>query len=200
MTSPDALTWTFNPVGAGFADTFAITWGAGLFVIVGGPQGSGVHLWTSPDGVNVTTQSNPGGSAANWRSIHYANGIFVATTSDTTTDPTHQAMTSVDGISWTLRSTPSAKHWQAVTFGYGFWIAGANNSAFSQPLMTSTDNGVTWSLVSALGFNYGFITGIAFGPLNNCTDSANCSITIAGVTLGNVWRGGMAQRIGNSFG
>ena len=119
--------------------------------------------------------------------------------SDTSTAPGNQAVTSADGLTWTQRSTPgTGKHWSCVTFGYGFWLAGAENPPNSQPLMKSTDNGATWALVSALGFNFGFVEGIAFGPLKNCSDNAACSITITGDTFGNCWRGA-TQHPGNCF-
>jgi len=188
LTSPDGITWTFQNVGTNLPAA-AITWGAGLFVVVGGPQGSGVHLMTSPDGVTWTIQTNPGGSTQNWAAIHYANGIFVMTSVDTSTNPNNQAATSTDGINWTIRATPgTTKHWACVSYGYGKWISGALNSQNTQPLMVSSDNGVTWSLVSAMSFSFGFITGIAFGPTAGCTASASCSISIsAGGTFGNVF-------------
>jgi len=188
LTSPDGITWTFQNVGTNLPAA-AITWGAGLFVVVGGPQGSGVHLMTSPDGVTWTVQANPGGSTQNWAAIHYANGIFVMTSVDTSTNPNNQAATSTDGINWTIRATPgTTKHWACVSYGYGKWISGALNSQNTQPLMVSSDNGVTWSLVSAMSFSFGFITGIAFGPTAGCTASASCSISIsAGGTFGNVF-------------
>lgn len=199
LTSPDGITWTFRNVGTALPAA-AIAWGAGLFVVVGGPQGSGVHLMTSPDGINWTIQSNPGGSAQNWSGIAYANGTFVIVSVDTSTNPGNQAATSTDGINWTIHATPgSGKHWTCVSYGYGQWISGAANSANTQPLMISTDNGVTWSLVPALGFSFGFINGIAFGPNGTCTATANCSITIGGgSTMGNVWSG-QSQGIGNHW-
>lgn len=196
-TSPDGITWTFV-AQATMGDVFTLTWGAGLFVAMGGPQGSGIHLWTSPDGSTWTVQADPGGSAQNWQTVRYANGHFVAVSVDGSTNPTQQAATSTDGINWTLRNTPAVKHWTGLAYGYGFWIAGANNSPSSQPLMKSTDDGATWSLVSALGFNFGFIKDIAFGPLNNCSATANCTIVISGPSQGNFWRG-MVQGAGNHF-
>jgi len=103
-------------------------------------------------------------------------------------------------LTWTRVSTPgTGKHWSCISYGYGKWIAGAENSPNSQPLMVSTDDGLTWSLVSALGFNFGFIEGIAFGPVDNCSDSEPCSITITGAVMGNVWAGGNSQGSGNHW-
>jgi hypothetical protein len=198
----DGATWTF----AGKVNNLtsrAVTWGNGLFVSVGGPQGSGEHLQTSPDGINWTVYlspplATPGGSAQGLSDVHFANGIFVAVSDDTHTTPGQQAVYSTDGVNWTLAST-ATKHWTCVTYGYGQWIAGDGGFGSTQPLMSSTDDGATWSLVSAIGFSYGFINGIAFGPLNNCNDSANCSINITGAMVGNTWRGGFQQRPANTL-
>jgi hypothetical protein len=177
-----------------------VAWGNGTFVIIGNIQGSGEHLYTSPDGFIWTRHlADPGGSPIGWNDIWFANGVFVIVSSDTTTNPGNQAAYSTDGINWTLAATPgTGKHWAAVSFGYGTWIAGNSGFGSTTPLMKSTDNGATWSIIT-LGFSYGFINGVAFGPLDNCSDSANCSINIAGAMVGNTWRGGFQQRPANTL-
>ncbi len=65
------------------------------------------------------------------------------------------------------------------------WVAGDGGFGSSQPIMISTDNALTWSLIPALSSNYGFINGLYVGP---------------GIIdlFGNLWDD-MVQHIGNCF-
>ena len=91
-----------------------------------------------------TTQDNSGAAwvqqtlpvSAQWTSITYGNGLFVAVASLGTI-----AATSPDGVTWTQRTIPSGD-WQSVTYGNGLFVAiGAqgNNSVITSP------DGVNWT-------------------------------------------------------
>ncbi len=202
LSDDGGITWSFNAASESLPSS-AITWGNGLFVVVGNNQGSGDHLETSPDGITWTVQPDPAGVAVGWQAIYYGGGTFVIVASDQTTNPTHQAATSTDGLTWTLRSTPATRSWSCVTYGYGIWIAGTEKSASTnsqQPFMISNDDGATWSMVPALGFDFGFVHGVAFGTQGACFADVTCSIFIGGgATMGNCWATGSTQGSGNHW-
>lgn len=82
-----------------------------------------------------------GNSAADnlWQSVAYGNGLFVAVARD---GGTQRVMTSPDGITWTLRTTP-AVDWNYVAYGGGTFVAVASESGINN-YMSSTD-GITWT-------------------------------------------------------
>jgi len=86
-----------------------VTYGNGLFVAVASTGTD--RVMTSPD--------------AAWFGVTFGNGVFVAV--DNADGPSgNQAMSSTDGIDWTLDETPnyaSATGWQAVTYGDGRFVA-----------------------------------------------------------------------------
>lgn len=187
MTSPDAVNWTIRYKQSNTGGDGNLAWGNGLFVLMSGPSGSGEHLYTSPNGTTWTLQADPGGSAQSWSYVHFANGMFVAVSADTSTNPGHQAAWSTDGINWNIVATPgTGKKWSAVSYDTGVWIAvdGATNN--TQPIMISTDNALTWSLVT-LGFSYGFMNGVAsdFQP--------------APASFKNCWDGMIGSSVANAF-
>jgi len=76
--------------------------------------------------------------SANWYSIAYGNGLFVATTTGSNT-----VAYSTDGTTWSTSSMPASGNWENTAYGNGTFVAlpGANNLASNAA--TSTD-GVTW--------------------------------------------------------
>lgn len=191
LYSSDGITWNFTYKTSNMGGSVGLVWGAGagLFVCVGGPFGSGEHLYTSPDGITWTRRLGTALDPAGWRAVAYANGVFVAVTDDTSTYPGVQAATSADGLTWTRRTTPgSGKKWSCLASDGTVWIAGSENfPANTTPMMISSDDGVTWSLIT-LSFNFGVMEGI--GSILAAPPPA---------TMGNVWGGGSAQGAGNHW-
>ena len=80
-----------------------------------------------------------------WFSVTYGNGMFVAVA------PwgTDQVMTSIDGITWTARTAPSAG-WQSVTYGTvggtGLFVAVATGGP---PQVMTSPAGITWTARTA---------------------------------------------------
>jgi len=122
-TSTDGITWSSiqpYPIPYPMYHSFYyIIYAAGLFVTVGH------DILTSPDGVNWTQQTNPGGT---WTCVTYGNGLFVATGAG--------IMTSPDGANWTIQSAPHNGY--TIAYGNGIFVALDAN------LMTSTD-GINWT-------------------------------------------------------
>jgi hypothetical protein len=187
ITSPDGITWTLRYKQSVMGGNYALAWGNGIFVLIGGPQGSGEHLYTSTDGITWTFRSNPGGSAQGWDGVHFANGRFIAVSADTFTNAGKQAAYSTDGINWTIVSTPGTnKKWSAVTYDSGTWVAAHGGTGTTQSLMVSTDDGVTWSLITT-SFSYGFMNGIASDFQPPAASFKNC------------WDGMIGSSVANAF-
>jgi len=118
---------------------YAVEYGAGVFVALG--EGK---IATSSNGTSWTERSVPspyGGYAR--RDIAYGNGVFAAVGWYTVgSSVVGVAVTSPDGITWTVRSMPALK-WVQVSFGNGLFIAVATNDNVNT-IATSPD-GINWT-------------------------------------------------------
>jgi hypothetical protein len=163
LTSLDGINWV-NRTGLksgcfvdGCFTPGGLCFGNGQFVIIEGFYNydtSGVSV----DGVNWTFgNSIPEGIS--WSDVCYGNGLYVAVASATSGGVLlHRAATSINGLSWTIRSVTSSLNWRAVCYGDGVYVAVASN-VNPTPFMYSI-NGINWN--SASSSVYGFYS-IAYG-------------------------------------
>ena len=137
--TPDGTTWVTRTAPS--QAWHGVTYGAGLFVAVGG-SGTNNRVMTSPDGITWTSRT----SAAdyNWRSVTYGNGLFVAV-SNFAGGSTSSVMTSPDGITWTLRTPSSEYHWTSVTYGNGLFVAVSEQGSPSIGSVMTSPDGITWT-------------------------------------------------------
>jgi hypothetical protein len=105
----------------------------GLFVSVA--NGSAIAA-SSPDGITWTQRAMP--ATANWWSVTYGNGMFVAAAYTSTMS----AASSTDGITWTQRAMPAKANWWSVTYGNDLFVAVAYTSTMSA---ASSTDGITWT-------------------------------------------------------
>jgi hypothetical protein len=76
-----------------------------------------------------------------WRSITYGNGLFVAVSN---TGVFNQIMTSPNGTTWTIRTTPSSSAlWTSIAWNGSIFCAVSQDTVSTNSVMTSTD-GITW--------------------------------------------------------
>ena len=160
ITSPDGITWTNRPISARSLFWTSVTYGTvagvGIYVAVAWECRSFCtsevpwRVMTSPDGINWTLRNVP--VANYWRSVTFANGLFVAVSSSGTDN---RVMTSPDGITWTSRT--AAVGGEEITYGGGQFVAVGAAGA----VMTSPD-GITWTTqVNPVGAPR--MNGIAYG-------------------------------------
>ena len=71
---------------------------------------------------------------ADWKSVTYGNGKFVAVANSTT------AAYSEDGINWTQTTLPIDDVWQSVTYGNGKFVAVANSTTAAY-----SEDGINWT-------------------------------------------------------
>jgi hypothetical protein len=87
---------------------------------------------TSANGITWTARTPT--AANSWRSVVYANGLWVAVSSD----GTNRVMTSTDGITWTARTAAEANLWFSVAYGDGLLVAVAGSG--TNRVMTSSSS------------------------------------------------------------
>ncbi len=136
LNGPQAGAWvSATPVANVYWGS--ITYGNGLFVAVSVSGG----VMISSNGITWTGVPNI--PIYPWNSITYGNGVFVAVGFGNQ-GMGNQVMTSTDGISWTLQTSPGPAGfnvWGYVTYGNGLFVA---FSQMDNKVMTSTD-GVNWT-------------------------------------------------------
>ena len=93
-------------------------------------------------------------SSANWRSVTYGAGKFVAVA----TSNTNKAAYSTDGITWAAATLPKSESWSNVVFGNGKFVAVASSS--SNAAAYSTD-GINWTAAILPSTQYW--NGLTFG-------------------------------------
>ncbi len=141
-------------------------------------QGTGFTTRSTLPGESWTARTLP--SSANWRSVAYGNGTFVAVATGST-----NAATSTNGITWTARTLPSALSWYSVTYGNGTFVAVANGSNVAA---TSPD-GITWTsrtLPSSTGWasvTYGNGVFVTTASGSNAAATSSDGITWTARTL-----------------
>ncbi len=95
---------------------------------------------TSDDGATWDLIANVSGVGTGWQSVCFFGGQFVAVSAISNL---LQAMTSPDGVSWTVRSTPANHPWASVAGGAGCLVSVASDGG----VMRSADLGASWTYI-----------------------------------------------------
>jgi hypothetical protein len=166
--STDGVNWTrYNPFTNGIAPK-AITYGNGLFVVVG--NGGSNRLMTSTDGISWTLRSVLGNDDS-WNSVAFGNNTFVAVS----TTGGQRNMYSFDGISWSGSATIIGTK---VIFANGKFTTGRNYST----------DGITWNASdlgvspSQLAYGNGVYVGLILASSNGIALSTD-AITWERITI-----------------
>lgn len=161
-TSPDGVNWTAR-FDSNFTDLYSVQFGT---------NGAGGRLWvavgnqtivTSADGITWTEiLSLPSGTNSTWRSVTYADGLWVAVANA----GANRAMWSEDGAEWTPVDVGENSSWSSVATGLDVgntrrWIAVAESTTTDEYAMTSND-GKVW-VKSVLSSKDRGWTSIAYG-------------------------------------
>lgn len=166
--STDGVNWTrYNPFTNGIAPK-AITYGNGLFVVVG--NGGGNRVMTSTNGTSWTLVSVLGNDD-NWNSVAFGNNTFVAVS----TSGGQRNMYSTDGVSWTGSATIIGTK---VIFADGKFTTGLNYSTDGIS-WTASDLGVS---PAQLTYGNGVYVGLILASSNGIALSTD-AITWERVTI-----------------
>lgn len=168
MTSPDGVIWTpaFSAISVGGIFRSVVT--NGNFCIAVGYDATGAILYTSPDGVTWTSQSTT------WKKMYcvaWNGSVWVIGGNDASENGNFQY--SYDGVTWTAASWSSANPYlsvagdnegpQNIAWNGSSWAsAGAIPPAPSDGIVTTSQDGITWSYSGTPVFDGGVAFGIGW--------------------------------------
>jgi hypothetical protein len=151
-TSLDGVLWTAQtPASAPGLSLKSIAWNGSLFVAVGwGNGGATLVIMTSPDAITWTSQSVPAGITYNatLSSVAWNGSVWIAVGIQTSGA---LIITSSDGITWTLQANPFTVghtvevNGVACTSSISILVGDDITAGTLGTIMSSTDNGVTWT-------------------------------------------------------
>jgi hypothetical protein len=159
MQSADGITWTPYTMPT-VSDYIGVCCSVQLSLIVAVCNFFDVdRIAYSSDGQTWLTRPAPAQNA--WRSIVYAEGLFVALANNTAAaQPGQLVMTSPDALTWTLRNTPGAQAWERLTYGNGLFAAVSSQATGATRAMVSR-GGLDWALETT-PLNQWY--GVAYSP------------------------------------
>lgn len=139
IVSSDGTTWSSHSMSPGNVSNVA--YGAGVFVA--SLESNAVRY--SADGASWTSVTLPG--SGNGRGLAFGAGVFVRLRYSGSN--TARVLTSPDGVTWTVRTTPNlALDWISVAYspalGMFAAVASGENGGSASNIMTSPD-GITWT-------------------------------------------------------
>lgn len=175
MTSTDGVTWSSQTPAISNKSGATVAYGNNMFVAFTAGGGSGVSSMYSYDGIAWATSTVP--SFGNRTSVVYGAGKFVAVANSGVACNPNCAITSTDGINWTLRTLP-VTDWNSIAYGNGLFVA-VGNDFFGPGFAATSTDGVTWSKFSTpntfQGIAYGagkFVAVSDTGAVRTSTDGS----------------------------
>jgi len=168
--------WESNPFPPPFLpDLTEVTFGNGVFV-ASGVFAPSIYSFTSPDGIRWTQ------GAVGIHAVDFAEGRFLGVQTYISIHgyppPQNTVMTSPDGMTWTVVSTPAWPYYVSeTTFGDDLYAALGGGSTSSQ-VITSPDGAVWTERTTAIteqlsGLAYGNNTFVAVGSNGTILVSAD---------------------------
>jgi hypothetical protein len=126
-------------------------------VAVAGNAGATTAAAYSTNGTSWAAATLP---SANWTSVAYGNGRFVAVAQGGAT-----AAWSFDGITWTASTLPGSGSWFEIRYGQGTFVAMQGYGASTANVIATSTDGVTWTSRTIL--NTQSWAAMAFGNPGN---------------------------------
>lgn len=158
-----------------YRDSESVELAASLYWNIGIPAAGVKGLCSGTNTVAIIAATSTGGGGggslgqswtlhaatamSSWRAVAYGSGLFVAVACGTAANSGCDAgagariMTSPDGVTWTTRTSPTARQYYGLTYGNGLFVAVATECpAFSGCVITSPD-GITWTARDSASVN-----------------------------------------------
>ena len=114
---------------------YDISMGSGVIQMSGGGS------FAADNSINYDWISRTSPADYKWYGIVYGNGLFVAVAAD---GSNYSVMTSPDGITWTLCTTPiPGITWRSITYGNGYFVVIADGGSGVRSM--NSPDGITWT-------------------------------------------------------
>ena len=174
-TSTDAI--TFVNGNTNMSEYYNLTYGAGIYMVVGEGKTQVLNVLTSTNAINWTTQTSA--SATSMQSVTYGS-VFAAAGWN------GSLQTSTNGVTWTVRTSGTTSSILALAYGDGIYVYGGNGGV----LATST-NAITWtartsgttSAIKSLIYGNGiYVYGGNGGTLATSTNAITWTARTSGTT------------------
>ena len=137
MSSPDGVTWTLGGY-FGYTGFVSVCYGLGLYVAV---NNENILLARSYDGSVWVIETD----LLECSSICFGNNQFVAIGKE------NGALTSSDGVNWSLQTQSNSASWSSIAYGNGLYVATQNfNNTFIGSSVVISSDGITWTLQSTI--------------------------------------------------
>lgn len=168
--SKDGLTWATH-AGTTPGWMMSLAYGDGTWVATGSKStGSGDrvgHIQYSKDD-GATWQSVLLGEDENLNRAFWNGSLWVAVGEKRMSGMggaflETRIYTSIDGVRWTLRSSPGTVTLNSVVWGHGKWVAVGESYPHRGtpcPIILNSDDGISWTDVSPLADENGFLTDV----------------------------------------
>lgn len=204
MTSADGLTWTPQTIADDAYEGLA--WAPDLGHVTNGrlvvmSRGGDQNIKTSDDaGVTWIQRTSAAAGLSGFNSLDYSEtlGLFAAVSNNATSNG-NKIMTSADGITWALQTTPAGadnKSWASIRWidAYGLFVC----AGIAGHAMRSSD-GITWIYQDTAGVSMdqqdttsGGLTVFSNpGDISNMFTNDGINYTEVPNPPGNDWNGGM---------
>lgn len=161
-TSTDGITWTASATDSNLLNAFNVAFGNGVFIVAQGAVGGTRNTCLrSTDGLTWTPITLP--RTGGWSKAIFGNNVWVILATDGSF-----ARSTDNGLTWTSVSVPTSTSWYHGVYAQnkftvitGYNPLYASGSTTSTAVLTSTDNGLTWTEASPLPSSGGW-GGIVF--------------------------------------
>jgi len=183
--STNGISWFIkNPIGTAAGSVSDISYGQGVWVLVGS---SSLIRTTQDLTTNSVWTTRAAGFSTNLDSIDYGDGIWIIAAP---ASPTNVILRSVDAVTWTSHVSNLGTTSIVIKYGQNLWALGGRGGA----LATST-NGITWTTrTSNFGtsrintIEYGNNLWVAGGESGQIRTSTNATTwTTRTSNFGNTW-------------
>jgi hypothetical protein len=190
-------------------DLASITYGAGLYVAVGGTSGTASAV-SSTDGITWIDRSSvvTALGAGSYSSIVYGNGTFIAIQTGGI-----QTTYTTNGVTWTAGGNlPNlgSNNWTSLAYGNGRFVAIQGGGSASTYVAYSIDKGVTWTQAPAglgssetwqkVSYGQGLFFAVASGSQVCATspDGINWTVRTTGMPSSSNWKSIVLGNISNN--
>jgi hypothetical protein len=139
--SPDGISWTGVVLSTSDPrDWVSVAYGNNRYVAIAS-TGEVLYSFSSAEGTWLTASlPAPNTGSVKWKKIRYAQGVFFALAESQDESSTSFAVTSPDGVVWTVRELSSNQFWKDIAFGNPYVEQRDSSVGKSTPMWVAISN------------------------------------------------------------